>query len=71
MGDAMVGHALQAHPKLKWFAIRNASDPQMPNPNNDMQSANTAAGEIYTKYGPFTTAASVIATWAVIDALIN
>jgi nucleoside phosphorylase len=71
MGDAMVGQALQAQPKLKWFAIRNASDPQMPNPNHDIEAANQAAAQIYSKYGAFTTAASVIASWAVIDAIIN
>jgi hypothetical protein len=71
MGDAMVGQALQAHPNLKWFAIRNASDPQMPNPNHDIEAANKAAAEIYFKYGAFTTAASVIASWAVIDAIIH
>jgi len=27
MGDAMVGQALQAFPAIKWYAIRNASDP--------------------------------------------
>jgi hypothetical protein len=71
MGDAMVGQALQGRPNLKWFAIRNASDPQMPNPNNDIEAAKQAAGVIYSKYGAFTTAASVIASWAVIDAIIN
>jgi hypothetical protein len=71
MGDAMVGQALQAHSNLKWFAIRNASDPQMPNLNDNLEAANKAAAEIYAKYGAFTTAASVIASWAVIDAIIN
>ena len=36
-----------------------------------MKAANKEAGQIYTKYGPFTTAGSAIATWAVIDALLN
>jgi hypothetical protein len=71
MGDAMVGQALEGRANLKWFAIRNASDPQMPNPNNDIEAAKQAAGVIYSKYGAFTTAASVIASWAVIDALTN
>jgi hypothetical protein len=43
----------------------------MPNPNNDIKAADQAAGEIYSRYGAFTTAASVIATWAVIDAVCN
>jgi nucleoside phosphorylase len=68
MGDAMVGNALQQFPNLKWHAIRNASDPQIPNPSGNIEQANQEAGQIYAKYGAFTTAASVIATWAVIQA---
>ena len=68
MGDAMVGNALQQFPNLKWHAIRNASDPQIPNPTGDIEKAKQEAGDIYSKYGAFTTAASVIATWAVIQA---
>jgi nucleoside phosphorylase len=68
MGDAMVGQALQAFPNLKWHAIRNASDPQIPNPDHNIEKANQQAEQIYSKYGVFTTAASVIATWAVIQA---
>jgi hypothetical protein len=67
MGDAMVGQALQAFPDVKWYAIRNASDPQIPNPTNNIEEAKKQAGEIYTKYGPFTTAGSAIATWAVLS----
>jgi nucleoside phosphorylase len=68
MGDAMVGNALQQFPNVKWHAIRNASDPQIPNPSGDIEQAKQEAGQIYSKYGAFTTAASVIATWAVIQA---
>jgi hypothetical protein len=50
------------------YSIRNASDPQIPNPSNEIEAAKQQAGEIYAKYGAFTTAASVIATWAVIAA---
>jgi nucleoside phosphorylase len=71
MGDAMVGKVLTHHPSVKWFSIRNASDPQIKNPSGNIQAANKEAGEIYAKYGPFTTAASVIATWAIIDAAFN
>ncbi|HTP31343.1 MAG TPA: hypothetical protein VMJ75_04165 [Candidatus Acidoferrales bacterium] len=66
MGDAMVAQALQATPDVKWYAIRNASDPQIDNPTGNMETADKTAGEIYTKYGPFTTAGSAIATWAVL-----
>jgi hypothetical protein len=68
MGDAMVGNALQQFPKLTWHAIRNASDPQIPNPENNIEKAAADSTEIYSKDGVFTTAASVIATWAVIQA---
>jgi nucleoside phosphorylase len=68
MGDAMVGNAMQQFPHVKWHAIRNASDPQIPNPTNDIEQAKQEAGKIYSQYGAFTTAASVIATWAVIQA---
>jgi hypothetical protein len=71
MGDAMVGQALQQMPAVSWYSIRNASDPQIDNPSGDIEAAKRKAGDIYTKYGAFTTAASVIATWAIIDAACN
>ena len=71
MGDAMVGQALQEFPDIRWYAIRNASDPEIPNPTNDMQAAEQVSGKIYSKYGAFTTAASAIASWAVIHASFN
>ena len=66
MGDAMVASALQGIPGLLWFAIRNASDPQIANTTNDLSKAEQEAAQIYAKYGGLTTAASVIATWALI-----
>jgi len=71
MGDAMVGDALQQFSSIKWYSIRNASDPQIPNPSKNIKAAKEEAGEIYTKYGVFTTAASAIATWSVIHATFN
>jgi nucleoside phosphorylase len=71
MGDAMVGNVMQNYPNVKWFAIRNASDPQIPNPTNDIKTAGDLSDKIYSDYGVFTSAASVIASWAVIDAIIN
>jgi nucleoside phosphorylase len=71
MGDAMVGNVMQQHKNIKWFAVRNISDPQIANPTNDIEAAKKEAGQIYTKYGPFTTAASVICTWAIICATVN
>ncbi len=71
MGDAMVASALQGIPGLAWHAIRNASDPQIPNPNHNIEEADQQAAQIYAKYGGLTTAGSVIATWAVIRAGVS
>ena len=68
MGDAMVASALQGIPGLTWHAIRNASDPQIPNPNHDIQAADKQAAQIYAKYGGLTTAASVVTSWAIVYA---
>jgi hypothetical protein len=66
MGDAVLGLALEGRAnKPTWFAIRNASDPQidgsLPKAQQDAE-----AGRIYQRYGTFTTASSVLATWAII-----
>jgi hypothetical protein len=66
MGDAMIGNALQQFLDIRWYSIRNASDPQIPNPDHNIEEARQRAADIYTKYGGLTTAASAIATWAVI-----
>ena len=66
MGDAMVANALESLHGITWYSIRNASDPQIPNPTHDMTTASRQAASIYARYGGLTTAASVIATWAVI-----
>jgi nucleoside phosphorylase len=66
MGDAMVARALHAFPGIKFYAIRNASDPQIPNPTKDMAAAGKQAASIYARYGGLTTAASVLASWAII-----
>jgi len=74
MGDAMVGQVMQQDQfkKIQWHAIRNASDPQIPNtPPQTIEAADKEAGDIYSTYGAFTTAVSVITTWAVIDAAFN
>ena len=71
MGDAMVADALQQSRDIRFYAIRNASDPQISDPSGNIKAAKKTAGEIYSKYGVFTTAASAIASWAVIDAAIN
>ena len=68
MGDAMVANALQSFDSLSWHSIRNASDPQIPNPDNDFDEAKKQSALIYAKYGGLTTAASLVATWAIIEA---
>jgi nucleoside phosphorylase len=71
MGDAMVGNAMQQIPGIAWYSVRNASDPQIANPGQNIKAASKEAGNIYSEWGAFTTAASVIATWAIIDARFN
>lgn len=74
MGDAMAGKVISENGfgKVAWYAIRNASDPQIPDPTGvTYAQADKEAGDIYRDYGPFTTAASVIASWAIIDATFN
>lgn len=66
MGDASLGLYLStAATPPRWSAIRNASDPQIDGNESASQQA-TDSKHIYQKYGPFTTAASVLATWGVI-----
>lgn len=71
MDDAMIGQVMQDYPNIKWFAIRNIAEPQIPNPDNNLEIAGNRASSIYSEYGVFTSAASIIATWAVIDYSIN
>jgi nucleoside phosphorylase len=72
MGDAMVGQVMQQFEQIKWYAIRNASDPRIPDPAVvTYADADKEAGNIYRDYGAFTTAASVIATWAIITTTFN
>ena len=68
MGDAMVANALQSISGLSFYSIRNASDPQIANPSGNISEASKQAALIYAKYGGLTTAASLIATWAIIQA---
>lgn len=69
MCDAMVGDVMQSYPRTPWFLVRNCSDPQIP-AMGDRRREKSLAGEISLKYGGYTTAASVIATWAIIRALV-
>ena len=62
---------MQDCPEVYWYAVRNASDPQIPNPQGDIEAANRQAGRVYAECRAFTTAASAIATWVIIDARFN
>lgn len=67
MGDAMVAQVMhEQFPEVKFYSIRNASDPQIPNPDNNIEEAHKQSTDIYSRYGAFTAAGSVVASWAVI-----
>jgi nucleoside phosphorylase len=72
MGDATLGLALSqaAGSVPAWVAIRNASDPQIPNPDNKLEAAKQLAEQIYGKYQMITTAGSVIVSLATMLASI-
>jgi nucleoside phosphorylase len=59
MDDAVLGMAVQEMGSpVKWLAIRNASDPQMPTKNSGLSS------DIYEQYGYWTSIVSTLAAWA-------
>lgn len=66
MGDAVLGLAISeiSNPP-KWGICRNVSDPQIPN-TGTIQDQDKIAGQIYTKYGYWTSLNSSIAAWAII-----
>jgi hypothetical protein len=75
MGDAMVGlsisdarHERSSARDLAFYAIRNASDPEIDDTHLSLDAAKKQAADIYVQYGAYTTAASVIASWAVLAA---
>jgi nucleoside phosphorylase len=66
MGDATLGLAMSqiGAGAPQWIAIRNASDPQIPNPTKNIDEAKKTAEQIYSRSQCLTTAGSVIASWA-------
>ena len=59
MDDAVLGLAVQEMgAPVKWLAIRNASDPQMPTGDKNLSS------DIYNQYGYWTSIVSTLASWA-------
>ncbi len=71
MDDGIFGLVMQGFPNIAWCSVRNVSDPQIPNPNNNIKAASKEADKIYTTYGGITTAASVVATWSIINTMFN
>jgi nucleoside phosphorylase len=67
MDDATLGLACQdlQSDAPDWFAVRNASDPQMDG-SLPLQEQKKLASQTYEKYGYWTTIDSAITTWAVI-----
>lgn len=68
MGDAVLGMVIQqmGAKAPKWAAIRNASDPQINDAGLTLKEAADKAGQIYEKFGYWTTIPSAIACWATV-----
>jgi nucleoside phosphorylase len=68
MGDAVLGSVIQqlGSSAPAWTAVRNASDPQMDAEGLTPQEVRAKAGEIYEKFGYWTTISSAIACWALV-----
>lgn len=68
MGDAVLGMVIQelGAKAPRWAAIRNASDPQIDDTGLTLSEAANKAGQIYEKYGYWTTIPSAIACWATV-----
>ena len=68
MGDAVLGMVISVlgAKAPKWAAIRNASDPQIDDSGLTLKEAADKAGQIYEKYGYWTTIPSAIACWATV-----
>ncbi len=68
MGDAVLGMVIDGlgSSAPKWTAVRNASDPQIDAAGLTLQQIRTKAGQIYEKFGYWTTISSAITSWALI-----
>jgi hypothetical protein len=68
MGDAVLGMVIQelGASAPRWAAIRNASDPQIDDSGLTIQQAANKAGQIYEKFGYWTTIPSAITCWATV-----
>jgi hypothetical protein len=71
MGDAVLGLVVSQLPppgnaNPQWTAVRNASDPQIDATGLTPKEAKNKAGQIYEKYGYWTTIPSAITCWSLI-----
>jgi len=68
MGDAVLGMVISelGSKAPRWAAIRNASDPQIDDSGLTLAEAANKAGQIYEKFGYWTTIPSAIACWATV-----
>ena len=68
MGDAVLGMVIDEMGSKAplWTAIRNASDPQIDNTGMTLKEAADKAGQIYEKFGYWTTIPSAITCWATV-----
>ena len=69
MGDAVLGLVIQGLGTTapKWAAVRNASDPQMDTTGLTPTQVRNKAGQIYERYGYWSTIPSAITTWSLIN----
>ena len=67
MGDAVLGMVVQQMGARapKWAAVRNASDPQIDSTGLTKKEAATKAGQIYERFGYWTTIPSAITCWGI------
>jgi nucleoside phosphorylase len=68
MGDAVLGLVVKqlGSGAPKWIAVRNVSDPQMDTTGLTPKQVRNKAGQIYERYGYWTTIPSAITCWALI-----
>jgi hypothetical protein len=67
MGDACLGYVMNERSnRPAWYAIRNASEPQISNPDHDIKKAGDKARAIYGLYQMVASAGSLVASWAAI-----
>lgn len=68
MGDAVLGLVIQglSAKAPQWIAVRNASDPQIDSTGLTPKEIRNKAGQIYEKFGYWSTIPSAITSWALI-----